>query len=109
MTDYQAKTPTLLALVSFREFFREGAKPNTFVTLSVYPKKPDHGGDHHITVITRSNRLDLVVQFAEHWTSKPKVAGSIPTVVRQIFQLARCGYTLRITPQTHSTPEYITS
>ena len=72
MTDYQAKTPTLLALVSFREFFREGAKPNTFVTLSVYPKKPDHGGDHHITVITRSNRLDLVAQSAEHWTSKPK-------------------------------------
>ena len=52
------------------------------VTLSVYPtgqaekSARDHGG-------------------------KPKVAGSIPTVVRQIFQLARCGYILRITPQTH--------
>ena len=26
-------------------------------------------------------------------SSKPKVAGSIPTAVKQIFQLARCGYT----------------
>jgi hypothetical protein len=25
------------------------------------------------------------------YTSIPKVAGSIPTVVRQTFQLARCG------------------
>jgi hypothetical protein len=25
----------------------------------------------------------------------PKVAGSIPTVVRQTFQPARCGYTLK--------------
>ncbi len=38
-----------------------------------------------------SNRLDLVAQLVEHWTSKPKVAGSIPTVVRLIFQLAWCG------------------
>ncbi len=52
---------------------------------------------------THTNRLDLVAQLAEHWTSKPKVAGSIPTEVRQIFQLARCEYTLRVTPQTHST------
>ena len=51
--------------------------------------------------ITHSNRLDLVAQLAEHWTSKPNVASSIPTVVRQVFQL---GYTLRVTPQTHSTP-----
>ena len=42
---------------------------------------PDHGG------ITHSNRLGLVAQLAEHWTSKPKIAPSIPTVVRQIFQL----------------------
>ena len=54
-------------------------------------------------------RLDLVAQLAEHWTSKPKIAGLIPTVVRQIFQLARCGYTLRVTPQTHSTTEYVTT
>ena len=45
--------------------------------------------------------LDLVAQLVEHWTSKPKVAGSIPTVVRLIFQLAWCGYTLRVT--THYT------
>ncbi len=36
--------------------------------------------------------LDLVTQLAEHWTSKPKVVGSIPTVVRLSFQLDRCGY-----------------
>ena len=37
--------------------------------------------------ITHLNRLDLVVQLAEHWTSKPKVAGSIPTVVSRLFSL----------------------
>ncbi len=41
--------------------------------------------------IKHSNRLDLVAQLVEHWTSKPKVAGSIPTVVRLFFQLAWCG------------------
>ena len=35
------------------------------------------------------NRLELVVQLEEHWTSKPKVAGSISIVVKLIFQLAR--------------------
>ena len=49
-----------------------------------------------------SNRLDLVAQLAEycHWTNIPKVAGSIPTVVRQTFQLARLGCTLKVTSQT---------
>ena len=48
--------------------------------------------DTGITEVTNdSNRLDLVAQLVEHWTSKPKVAGSIPTVVRLIFQLAWCG------------------
>ena len=37
-------------------------------------------------------RLDLVAQLAEHLTSKPKFAGSIPTAVSQFFQLALCGY-----------------
>ena len=32
----------------------------------------------------------------------------IPTVVRQTFQLARCGCTLRVTSQTSYSPEYIT-
>ncbi len=36
-----------------------------------------------------------------------RFAGSIPAVVRQIFQLVQCGYTLRVTRQTHSTPKYI--
>ncbi len=41
------------------------------VTLRVYP---------------RSNRpLDLVAQLAEHWTSKTKVASSIPTGSRADF------------------------
>ena len=30
----------------------------------------------------------------EHWASIPKVLGSIPTVVRHIFQSARCGIDL---------------
>ena len=36
--------------------------------------------------ITYSNRPDCVAQLAEHWASIPKVVGSIPTVVRHIFQ-----------------------
>ena len=35
---------------------------------------------------TYSNRPDRVAQLAEHWASIPKVVGSIPTVVRHIFQ-----------------------
>jgi hypothetical protein len=34
------------------------------------------------------------IQLAEHWTSIPKVADSIPTVVRLTFQPSRCGWTL---------------
>ena len=41
-------------------------------------------------------------------SSIPKVAGSIPTVAKQTFQLARCGYTLRVTSQTSYSPAYIT-
>ncbi len=41
--------------------------------------------------ITHSYWLDLVAQMVEHWTSKPKVVGSIPSVV----ELAQC-------EQTHS-------
>jgi hypothetical protein len=33
------------------------------------------------------------------WTSKTKVAGSIPTEARPIFQPVRCGYILRVTSQ----------
>ena len=57
---------------------------------------------------TRLLRLGLVAQLAEHWTSIPKVAGSIPTVVRLTFQPARCGYALRVTSKTLYSPEYIT-
>jgi hypothetical protein len=32
---------------------------------------------------------------------------SYPTVVRHIFNLARCGYTLRVTSQASYSPEYI--
>ena len=52
------------------------------------------------TVITKDLiSIDLSSKFSAtmikdkstNWTSKPKVAGSIPTVVRLIFQLAWCG------------------
>ena len=59
---------------------------------------PDHSGNR-----TRDlwfARLDFIAQLGKHWTSKPKVAGPIPTVALQIFQLARCGYTLTVTPET---------
>ena len=32
------------------------------------------------------HRPDRVAQLAEHWASNSKVVGSIPTVVRHIFQ-----------------------
>ena len=41
--------------------------------------------------ILESNRLDLVAQLVVLWASIPKVTGSIPTVVRQTFQLAQYG------------------
>ena len=50
--------------------------------------------------IINSNRLDRVAQLADHSTSIPEVAGSIPTVAKLTFQLARCGCTLRVTSQT---------
>ena len=33
------------------------------------------------------DRFDLVAQFVKLWTSKPNVAGLIPTVVKQFFRL----------------------
>ncbi|CAB4035835.1 AMP deaminase 2 isoform X2, partial [Paramuricea clavata] len=56
-----------------------------------------------------SNPRDLWAQLVEHWTSIPKVAGSIPTMVKQTFQLAGGGCTLRVTSQTSYSPEYITN
>ena len=37
---------------------------------------------------TRTDLTSYVAHLVEHWTSIPKVAGSISTVVRQTFQLA---------------------
>ena len=61
------------------------------VTLSVYPHRaslknmPDHGGNRTYDLWNTSPML-CVAQLAEHWASIPKVVGSIPTVVRHIFQ-----------------------
>ena len=59
---------------------------------------------NHLMIKTRSSwvgkafaEIDLVAQLAEHWTNIPKVAGSIPTVVKLKFQPARCEYTFRLT------------
>jgi hypothetical protein len=41
-------------------------------------------------------------------TGIPKVAGSIPAVAKQTFQLARCGCTFSVTSQSSYSPEYIT-
>ena len=73
---------------------------------------PDHGGNRtydlwntspmlcqlsyavwSVRVCDISEQKATVEQLAEHWASIPKVVGSIPTVVRHIFKLARCGYT----------------
>ena len=91
------------------------------VTLSVYPHRaslknmPDHGGNRtydlwntssmlcqmsYAVETTYSNRPDRVAQLEEHGASIPKVVGSIPTVVRHMFQACpRCGYTFRVTSQ----------
>ena len=58
--------------------------------------------DVTLSVHTRTDLTTYTAQLIEHWTSIPKVVGSIPTVVRQTFQLARCGCTLRVTSQTSS-------
>ena len=60
----------------------------------------------HFRNLTHSNRPDPVAQLAEHWASISKVVGSIPTVVRHIFQLVRCGYKVRVTPQTSFVPDF---
>ena len=53
-----------------------------------------------LSEIPHTNGLGLDnAQLEEHWTSIPKVAGLIPTVVRLTFQPARCGCTLRVTSQ----------
>ena len=82
---------------------------------------PDYGGnrtyDFGILVHIEKTRLSFEIlcslvsnrpDHLAHVGSTPKVVGSIPTVVRHIFQLARCGYKPRITPQTSSSPEHIT-
>jgi hypothetical protein len=45
-----------------------------------------------IEIAVCSIRWSLYLRWF-YWTSKPKVAGLIPTVVKESFQLARCGHT----------------
>ena len=48
--------------------------------------------------ITHLNRLHPVAQLVEHWISKPKIAGSIPTAVKPLFSLPGVDVdTLRVT------------
>ena len=69
---------------------------------------PDHCGNrtrdfwdtNALPTELRGQVTNLARQLVEQWTDIPKVAGLIPTVVRQTLQLARCGCTLRVTPQT---------
>ena len=44
----------------------------------------------NVKVVFFVGRNFLVAQLVEHWTSKPNVAGSIPTAVEKTFQLTRC-------------------
>ena len=70
------------------------------VTLSVYPHRaslknmPDHGGNRTYDLWNTSPMLcqlsyavwSVRVVIFRNWASIPKVVGSIPTVVRHIFQ-----------------------
>ena len=58
--------------------------PGKLITL------PDHGGNRTRDLWDTSSML---YQLSYGRTSVPKIAGSIPTVVRQIFQLSRRGCT----------------
>ena len=46
---------------------------------------PGHGGIRTYDLWNTSS-TDRVAQLAEHWAGIPKVVGSIPTMVRHIFQ-----------------------
>ena len=41
----------------------------------------------------------------EHWTSRPGVAGSVPTVVGLIFQLAWCGVYTQSSSALHTSSD----
>ena len=64
------------------------------VTLSVYTHRaslknmPDHGGNRTYDLWNTSPMLCQLsyAAWSVHWASIPKVVGSIPTVVRHIFQ-----------------------
>ena len=43
---------------------------------------------------TRNDRHDRIAQLAKNSVSIPKLAASLPTMARQIFQLVRCRYGL---------------
>jgi hypothetical protein len=65
---------------------------------------------HLISFVSRPQQpliitSDIPLLAKHYWTSVPKVLGSIPTVVKKTFQLARCvdPCTLRITSQTSFT------
>ena len=76
-----------LTIVNFNHFFIQPA-PGEYdacdVTLSIYPQRaslknmPNHGGNQTL--------LNSVAELPEHWSCIPKVVGSIPAVVRHIFQ-----------------------
>ena len=54
----------------------------------IMKKRTDVEGTRQFRNITYSNRLDLVAQLEEHWTSKPKVTVRFPPhVVKQTFEL----------------------
>ena len=53
--------------------------------------------------------LSYEAKLVEHWTSIPKVAGSIPTLETGEANFSGCpgGCTLRVTSQTSYSPEHI--
>ncbi len=57
-----------------------------------------------LITLYHENEVNFIAQLAEHWTSKPKVAGSFPTVVKQNVRLTG------VYSEKHHqhTPEYMT-
>ena len=70
---------------------------------------PNHVGNRTYDLWDASTILlaGRVSQLAEHWANIAKVIGSIPTVVRHIFQLAWCRYRLKVTSQHHTSQSHI--
>ena len=59
--------------------------------MNIHPPPPNYRARNGPVSPTRTDLTSYSSSFGiDHWTSKPKVAGSIPNAFKQTSQLARC-------------------